>query len=300
MARTLLWIVSVSIVALGATALVWAGQDARSLVCAAVDQAPRDLAARVDSLGPPGRAALLELAAGSSEEARCGLAGLAAVRDARVVPLLVRAIAAAPADPDVWRLVRWAAFMAGGPDPAPATPFVALLAALDAPAARAAAGDDRLRLLGELDRSEARDRLVAALDEPLADDALDAAIHALARQREPRARARVAALGAEMANGLATNATYEQARRLGAVSFYLLVLAPDTQREGIAHLARLSPGDQADTVAWAAQTLCEHGVRRPDARAASEALRAAVASAAATAGVAWQGLARGTFACPAP
>jgi hypothetical protein len=134
----------------------------------------------------------------------------------------------------------------------------------------------------------------------MSEGAIDAAIHALARQREPRARARVAAIGAEMANGLATNATYEQARRLGAVSFYLLVLAPDTEREGIAHLARLSPGDQADTVAWAAQTLCEHGVRRPDAHAASEALRAAVVSAAATAGIAWQGLARGTFVCPAP
>lgn len=300
MARTLLWIVSLSTVALAVTPTASAGQDVRAAVCAAVDLPPRDLAARVDSLGQAGRAALLELAAGSSADARCGLAGLAAVRDARVVPLLARAIAAAPADTDVWRLVRWAAFVAGGPDAALAAPFGPLLAALDAPAARAAAGDDRLRLLGELDQAEARDRLVAALDEPMADGAIDAAIHALARQREPRARTRVAALGAEMANGLATNATYEQARRLGAVAFYLLVLAPETQREGFAHLARLSPRDQEDTVAWAAQTLCEHGVRHPDSRDASLAVRRTVVSGAAAAGVAWDHLPRGAFACTTP
>jgi hypothetical protein len=299
-ARTLPWIALLATVAVAVAPAASAAQDARAVVCPAIDAAPRDLAARVESLGAPGRDALLALATSAPADSRCGLAGLAAVRDARVVPLLAGAIAAAPADPEVWRLVRWAAFVAGGPDAALAAPFVPLLAALDTPAARAASGDDRLRLLGELDHAEARDRLVAALDEPMSEGAIDAAIHALARQREPRARARVAALGAEMANGLATNATYEQARRLGAVSFYLLVLAPDTEREGIAHLARLSPGDQADTVAWAAQTLCEHGVRRPDAHAASEALRAAVVSAAATAGIAWQGLARGTFVCPAP
>jgi len=280
--------------------LASARQDARAVVCPAVDAAPRELAGRVESLGAPGRAALLEMAAGPPADARCGLAGLAAVRDARVVPLLARAMAAAPADADVWRLARWAAFVAGGPEPAIGAPFVPLVAALDAPAARAAAGDDRLRLLGELDHPSARDRLVASLDEPLSEQAVDAAIHALARQREPRPRARVSGLGADVASGLAGNATYEQARRLGAVAFYLLVLAPETQRDGLAHLARLSPRDQADTVAWAAQTLCEDGVRHPGARAEALALRAAVVSAAAAAGVAWDGLARGTFACPSP
>lgn len=277
-----------------------AGQDARSVVCSALDLAPRDLAARVDTLGLSGRAALLDLADGPPAEARCGLAGLAAVRDARVVPLLTRAIAAAPADAEVWRLARWAAFVAGGPEAALAAPFLPLIAALDAPAARAAAGDDRLRLLGELDRPEARDALIAALDGPVSEGALDAAIHALARQREPRVRARVTALGADMANGLATNATYEQARRLGAVAFYLLALAPETQREGLAHLARLSPQDQADTVAWTAQTLCEHGVRHPESRAAAHALRATLNTAATAAGVAWDGLVRGTFPCSIP
>lgn len=292
--------ISLAAVALGLTLTAAAGQDARAVVCAALDAAPRDIAARVESLGASGRDALADLAAGAPSDARCGLAGLAAVRDGRVVPLLARAIAAAPADPDVWRLVRWAAFVAGGPDPALTAPFVSLLAALDAPAARAAAGDDRLRLLGELDHADARDRLVAAFDAPMSDSDVDAAIHAVARQREPRVRERVAALGAEVANGLATNATYEQARRLGAVSFYLLVLAPDTQREGLAHLARLSPRDQADTVAWAAQTLCEHGVRHPDARAATLALRSAVVGAATSAGVAWERLERGAFICPVP
>ena len=298
--RACSWIPLVVIAALSAAPGAAAAQDARALVCSAVDDTPREIATRVESLGAAGRTALLGLAAGPPADARCGLAGLAAVRDARVVPLLARAISAAPADPDVWRLVRWAAFVAGGPDATLAAPFVPLLAVLDAPAARGAAGDDRLRLLGELDRAEARDRLVAALDEPLSEATLDAAIHALARQRDPRVRERVATLGAEMASGLATNATYEQARRLGAVAFYLLVLAPETQRDGFAHLARLSPGDREGTVAWAAQTLCEYGVRHPDSRAATLALRSAVVRSAAAAGVAWDHLPRGAFACTAP
>ncbi len=299
MTRAFGWISSFVVVAAVVAGPQAFAQDTRGRVCAAVDGPPRELAALVASLGEPGRAALLALAAGAPADARCGLAALAAVRDPRVVPLLARAIAAAPADPDVWRLVRWAAFVAGGPEPALAAPFAALLPVLDASAARTAAGDDRLRLLGEFDHPEARDRLVASLDETLPDGAIDAAVHALARQRDPRARARVLALGADMAHGLAGNATYEQARRLGAVAFYLLTLAPDTQRDGFAHLARLSPQDQADTVAWAAQTLCEDGVRHPDRRAAAHALRASLVGAV-PAGVAWDGLARGTFICTVP
>ena len=282
MTRAVRGIPSLVIVALTVAGPHASAQDVRERVCAAVDGPPRELAARVTALDASGRAALLDLAAGTPADARCGLAALAAVRDPRVVPLLVRVIAEAPADPDVWRLVRWAAFVAGGPEPALAAPFVPLLSALDSPAARRAAGDDRVRLLGELDDPQARDRLVASLDETLPDGTVDAAIHALARQREPRARARVVALGAE-----------------GAVAFYLLALAPDTQRDGLAHLARLSPQDQADTVAWAAQTLCEAGVRHPDARAAVHALRASLLGAA-PAGVAWSGLERGTFTCAVP
>lgn len=289
---TCAWLTLAALASLAAPA---AAQDPRTVVCAALDRAPRELAILVEPLGEPGRAVLLRMAGAGAAEADCGLAGLAAVRDPRVVPLLAAAIAAAPADPDVWRRVRWAAFVAGGPDPAIGMPFGPLVAALETPAARAAAGDDRLRLLGELDRAEARDRLVATLDEPLPEAAIDAAIHALARQRDRRARPRVLALGADVASGLAGNATYEQARRLGAVAFYLLALSAETQPDGFAHLARLSPQDRADTVAWTVQTLCEHGVRFPDARATTQALRAAVVSAAAT--LMWDGLVRGTFAC---
>lgn len=214
------------------------------------------------------------------------------------MPLLVDAIAAAPADADVWRLVRWAAFVAGGPDPALGAPFGALIATLQTPAASAAAGDDALRLLGELDTPAAREHLVATLDRPLADGAIDAAIHALARQLEPAPRARVSAFGAEVAANLGGNATYEQARRLGAAAFYLLVLGPDTEREGLALLARLSPQDQADTAAWAMQTLCEQAVRRPAQRVAATARRDALAAVFAATGIGWQSLVRGAFPCP--
>ena len=273
-------------------------QEVRAIVCPATDRPPRELAALVEPLGEPGRAALLALTSARGDDAACGLAGLAAVRDRRVVPLLAAAIEAGPTDADVWRLVRWAAFVAGGPDPAIGRPLSALIPILDTPAASAAAGDDGLRLLGELDTPAAREHLVATLDRRLADAAIDAAMHALARQQEPSARARVSALGAEVAANLGGNATYEQARRLGAAAFYLLVLGTDTYREGLALLARLSPQDQADTAAWVMQTLCEQGVRRPAQRAAATGRREALADAFGAAGVAWQSLVRGTFPCP--
>lgn len=276
-----------------------AAQDVRTVVCAAIDRPPREIAALVEPLGEAGRSALLALAS-ARDHATCGLAGLAAVRDRRVVPLLVDAIAAAPADTNVWRLVRWAAFVAGGPDRAVGAPFGALIATLQTPAASAAAGDDALRLLGELDTPAAREHLVATLDRPLADGAIDAAVHALARQHEPAPRARVSALGAEVAANLGGNATYEQARRLGAAAFYLLVLGSDTERDGLALLARLSPQDQADAAAWAMQTLCERAVRRPAERVAATARRDALAEVFAAAGVAWQSLERGAFPCSSP
>lgn len=273
-------------------------QEVRAIVCPATDRPPRELAALVEPLGEAGRAALLTLASARGEDAVCGLAGLAAVRDARVVPLLISAVDAAPADTNVWRLVRWAGFIAGGPDPAVGAPLSALVPRLEAPAARAAAGDDGLRLLGELGTPAAREHLVATLDRRLSDAAVDAAVHALARQQEPSARARVSALGAEVAASLGGNATYEQARRLGAAAFYLLVLGADTQREGLALLARLSPQDQADTAAWAMQTLCERGVRRPAQRVDATGRREALADAFGAAGVVWQSLVRGAFPCP--
>lgn len=292
-AATLL--VGTSMVAAPSTA-----QDVRAVVCAARDRSAHELATVVESLGEPGRSALVAMAGASTTDALCGLAGLAAVRDRRVVPLLVAAIAAAPADSEVWRLVRWAAFVAGGPDPSQAAPFGALIPVLDTPKARAAAGDDFLRLLGELDSAEARDYLLRSLDSEQPDAARDAAIHALARQREPRARQRVAALGADVASGLAGNATYEQSRRLGAVAFYLLALGPDTIELGLGLVARQAPEDRADTAAWTTATLCEHAVRRPETRTATTAHREAVAAALTGAGVRWDTLVRGAFSCGRP
>ncbi len=276
-----------------------AGQDVRAVVCSALDKTPREIAALVEPLGETGRAALLTMAETATGDTACGLAGLAAVRDPRVVPRLVTAIQAAPADADVWRLLRWAAFVAGGPDPDLGAPLQALIPAFEAPAARAAAGDDWARLLGELAAPAAREQLLAELERPLPDSAIDAVVHALARQREPRPRARVAALGAEVASGLAGNATYEQARRLGAAAFYLLALGPETRAEGMALLAKMSPQDQADTAAWASQTLCEQAVRRPDTADAALALRKTLGDAFAAAGVRSDHLTRGAFTCPA-
>ena len=108
------------------------------------------------------------------------------------------------------------------------------------------------------------------------------------------------ALGADVASGLAGNATYEQARRLGAVAFYQLVLGAETQRDGLAMLTRLAPADRADTAAWAMQTLCEQAVRRPGTRADALALRASLGDAFAAAGVGWDHLVRGAFPCPPP
>ncbi|MBP7778672.1 MAG: hypothetical protein KA371_16275 [Acidobacteria bacterium] len=305
MRRTVVTLRVAGIVATGTSVLLLSlpvpaagGQDARAVVCPALDRTPREIAAVVEPLGDAGRNALVAMASGAAADTACGLAGLAAVRDPRVVPLLVAAIQAAPADAEVWRLVRWAAFLAGGPDPALGAGLAALIATFELPAARAAAGDDVLRLLGELDVPAARARLVAEFDRPLADGAIDAAIHALARQREPRPRARVAALGAELAAGLAGNATYEQARRLGAVAFYQLVLGLDTRADGLSMLARLAPEDRADTAAWAMQTLCEQGVRRPDSRESATAVRASLGDALSSAGVRWDHLARGAFLCP--
>ena len=92
----------------------------------------------------------------------------------------------------------------------------------------AAAGDDAIRLLGAIDHPAARDRLVAEFTRPQPDTTLDALIHALARQGEPRVRERVVALGQEAVATRSGNLTYEQASRIGVVAFYLLALAPAT------------------------------------------------------------------------
>ena len=105
-------------------------------------------------------------------------------------------------------------------------------------------------------------------------------------------------LGHAEADGLATNATYEQARRIGAAAFYLLALGPDTRDDGLRLLTRLSPADQADAAAWAMQTLCERAVRRPADAPTITAARADLAASLAQRDIAWTSLTRGTFVCP--
>ena len=214
------------------TLAVIAGQPAgpdRGVVCTAADRPPAEAAATLAPLGDAGRAELLRLA-GSAQvaDAACGVAGLAALRDRRVVTP-IRAALSAPAFRDqAFRFARWGAYVAGGPETDLGPAFLPLVEALADPAAWAAAGDDGIRLLGAIDHPAARDRLVAEFTRPQPDATLDALIHALARQGEPRVRERVAALGQEAIATRSGNLTYEQASRIGVVAFYLLALAPAT------------------------------------------------------------------------
>lgn len=123
-------------------------------------------------------------------------------------------------------------------------------------------------------------------------------MQALARQGDPRARARITTLGQTVVNGLGGNAMFEEARRIHAAAFYLLSLGPGTHDAGLAMLTRLSPADQADAAAWAVQTLCERGVRRPTERAAAMDARAALVEALAGRGIRWDAVTRGMFPCP--
>jgi hypothetical protein len=219
------------------------------------------------------------------------------VRDPRAAPPLLTATRAPALEDLTFRLVRWAAFLAGGPDAALGRALLPLVAALDDTGFRAAAGDDALRLLGEIDDDAARDRLMQELERPSSDAGLDAAIHALARQGEPRARARVATIGQDAVATRSGNTTHEQARRMGAVAFYQLTLGPDTVGDGTAMLRQLGQPDQEDTAAWAVQTLCERAVRRPHERDAADRQRQAVATELERLGVGWTHLSRGAFAC---
>ncbi|MGE0815269.1 MAG: hypothetical protein AB7O28_02635 [Vicinamibacterales bacterium] len=275
--------------------------DAVRALCAPVDQAPAALARRAAALDDAGRSAAAALAASAAPaDALCGVSVLAAVRDPRVGPLLVAAVQSPALREDAFRLVRWAAFVAGGPDPAAGRAVLPLVAVLESPALRAAVGDDAVRLLGEIDADEARARLLAELERPASEASADAAIHGLARQREARARQRVHALGRAVASTLSTNPVYEESRRMAAVAFYELALGADAAADGLAMLGYLPASDQADAGAWAVQTLCEQGVRHPDRRAALDAERAALIAALDARGLAWRPLARGMFPCPSP
>lgn len=266
-------------------------------VCVDRDAPLPRLAALLVADDPAVRADLRARAASSDVATRwCGIRGLAALRDPAVVDAVRQAWRDRPAD--AYLPARWAAYAAGGPAPQ-GERFAALVAALSDSALADATGDDGVRLLGEIDTAAARDAVLALAGRDDRPATVDAAVHALARHRDPRARARVTTLGQTVLNGLGGNAMFEEARRLAAAGFYLLVLGRDTRDAGLAMLSRLSPADQADVAAWAVQTLCEHGVRHPEARGDDEAVRTDLVDALASRGLRWDALERGTFPCPA-
>ena len=216
-----------------------------------------EAARALEPLGEAGRVALLKLAGSSAAaDATCGVAGLAALRDRRVVPAVQAALAKPAFRDDAYRFARWAAYVAGGPEADLGAAFLPLVTTLEDPTVWKAAGDDAVRLLGEIDHPAARARMVAEFGRPQPDATLDALIHALARQGEPSVHARVVSLGQEAVASRSGNLTYEQARRIAAVSFYLLARGPDTRPAGLEMLRHLTPADQADTAAWAVQTWC--------------------------------------------
>ena len=293
------------LIALVVTGLMVAAPQAavpgRAVVCATVDRPPTEAAAALEPLGEPGRVALLQLAAsGQLADAACGVAGLAALGDVRVVPPLRAALANPAFRDDAYRFARWATFAAGGPSPELGAAFLPLVATLEDPAVWKAAGDDAVGLLGAIDHPAARQRLVAEFARPQSGATLDALIHALARHGEPSVHARMAALGAEAVASRSGNLTYEQASRIGSAAFYLLAQGPDAIAEGLQLLRQLTPGDQADIAAWAAQTWCERATRRPAERAAATNTHAALVGELDGMNILWRDLVRGSFKCGAP
>ena len=275
--------------------------SSRTALCDAADTGPREHAERLHTQGDAARDALRGLVSSRDRaDVLCGLAGLAALRDEAAVPPLLAAMRDNAFVDDRYRLARWAAFIAGGPDASAGRRLAPLLDLFDDALVWRTTGDDAILFLGELDDPRARDRLLAELARPGSEAGLDAAIHALARQAEPRARDRIAAIGQETLQSHAGNATFEQARRLGAVAFYQLTLGPDTLAAGLDILARLAPATREDTAAWATATLCQQAVRRPDARAALATHHRTLTQALTAAGVRWDHLGRGAFPCVPP
>jgi hypothetical protein len=278
------------------------GPPARAVLCAPVDRPAAEAARALEPLGDAARTALMTLAGGSSkDDIACGVAGLAALRDRRVVAPARAALTNPAFHDDAYRFARWAAYVAGGPEADLGPAFLPLVSALEDAAVWKAAGDDGIRLLGEIDDAAARTRLAAEFARPQTDATLDALVYALARQGDGQLTERIAALGREALVSHAGNATYEQARRIGAVSFYLLATAAGTQAAGVDLLRKLAPADQADTAAWAVQTWCQRAVRRPGEKVAADQRAAALAAEFDGMGIRWRDLARGAFACaPAP
>jgi hypothetical protein len=271
--------------------LVSGRQDAGVGLCGSLQRPLAEQARVLEPLGEPARTALVSLAESPvTGEALCGLAGLSALGDRRVIPLLAAALRNEVFREEAYRLARWAAFVAAGPDRDLGEAMLPVVDALGVGSVRDAAGDDAIWLLGEVDHAVARERLVAELDRARNEATLDAVVHALARQGEPRVRERITALGADALRGRSGNATPEQARRLGAVAFYQLALAPEAMTDGLAMLGAIALRDQEAAAAWAVHTLCARAVRRPSAQAAIEAHRQALVEELRRRDVAWAGV----------
>jgi hypothetical protein len=300
-------IAALTLIATGATAAATAPQAGQAAVealgparsaCLDVDTPLPRLAALLDGAGAGARGALRQMASSTDVAVRwCGLRGLAALRDDTLPAAVLEAWRWRRED--AYLPARWATWAAGGPDAAASRAYQPLVDALADPGLLSAAGDDGVRLLGEVDTPAARDALLPLVARDDAPATVDAAILALARQGDARARTRVTALGQTVINGLGGNAMFEEARRIHAAGVYLMALGADGRDAGLAMLTRLSPADQTDAAAWAVQTLCERGVRRPAERDAAMAARAALVDALGGRGIRWDAVTRGTFPCPA-
>jgi hypothetical protein len=277
-----------------------ATQPKSSQLCGAEGRSLPELARILDALGETGRTALMSLSQSPEKgEVLCGLRGLAALGDTRAVPVLVEALKQPAFRDDAYLLARWAAYLAGA---SPAGDGVAMEPVVEVFSNRVvwdSAGLDSILLLGEIDHPSARERLLSELDKTADDAALDAVVHALARQGEPRARERIAALGDEAARAKSGNATPEQARRLAEVAFYQLTLGPETLDAGLATLGTIALRDQEWTASWAAHTLCARAVRRPDDRAAIDAHRQSLVTELDARGIDWRAP-KGAIGCGTP
>jgi hypothetical protein len=286
---------------MGSAAAARAPQAVASAVppeaCQSAEPSLAELARLLAPGGEPVRAALAALA-GSADagQVRCGLAGLAALGDARAVPALALALARPDLRDRTHLVARWAAFLAGGPDPGLGAAMSPVITALEDAATWEAAGLDGILLLGEIDHPAARDRLLRELDAARDDAALDTVVHALARQGDARPAARLAVLGDEAARAKSGNATPEQARRLGEVAFYQMALAVESVDAGLATLDTIALRDQEWSAAWAVHTLCARAVRRPEQQATIDAHRQALAAELDRRGVTWRAP-QGPFGC---
>jgi hypothetical protein len=272
---------------LACTAVAATAQD-RAALCGTGEQSPTVLRRQLEPIRETATVALLALAESKEwGEAGCGFAGLAALGEPRAIAPIVAALQNAAWRDHAYQVARWATTLAGGPDPSLGPAMLPVVDALQDRAVWDAAGNDAIWLLGEIDHPQARDRLLTALDEARDDVAIDAVVHSLARQGEPRARERIGKLGDAALRAKSGNATPEQARRLGEVAFFQLALGPDSLEEGLATLGTIALRDQQDAAAWAVQTLCARGPRRPLERDAIDAHRARLIAGLDRLGVSW-------------